>query len=282
MRWKYGSYGFLNVDTISENTLCIHDLGIEKRQNEFYDYKNNNRDYSGYLFQYTLEGEGRYETPSESYVMKKDKAFFITFPEDSRYFLPKSNDPNAHWTYFYIHFSGPTAEPFYKRISELKGPVFSLEESSGPILSFFTLFDSLILDSPLPKYKGSEWLYHFLVILLRHLETPSNETLNPHVAAAIDWIHAHYHNPLSLEHMCLELDVTLPHLSRQFHKEIGISPISYLTQIRLEHAIQLLLNTNTSIEKIAMDCGFSSSNYFTKVYKKVMHTTPGLYRKQRR
>ncbi|MDF2801214.1 MAG: DNA-binding protein AraC-type [Anaerocolumna sp.] len=282
MSWEYSSYGFLNFDYISEETLCINDLGLEKRQNELYDYKNNNRDYSGYLFQYTLDGEGRYETPSESYVLSKGTAFLITFPEDSHYYLPLVKDPKHHWTYFYIHFSGPAAEPFYKRIRELKGPAFSVELNSSPILNFFALYDSLKTGNQLAKYKGSEWLYSFLISLLGHLESPPNQRLNPHVTASLDWMQTHYASPLNLETMSLELGVTLSHLSREFHKELGITPIAYLTRIRLEHAMQLLLNTDASIQKIADDCGFSSSNYFTKVYKKVLHITPAQYRKQRK
>lgn len=278
----YGSYGFLNFDEIGEKTLYINDLGLEKRHNELYDYKNNSRDYSGYLFQYTIEGEGVYETPSERYVLSKGKAFFITFPEDSKYYLPLGKDTKQYWSYFYIHFSGPAAEPFYKRIREMKGPVFSMDQNSLPILNFFTLYDSLKSGIQMLKYKGSDWLFSFLVSLLSHLEFPPNQILNPHVTAALEWMQLHYSSPLNLGTMCLELGVSLPHLSRAFHKEFGITPITYLTRIRLEHAMQLLLNTDISIHKIAQECGFSNSNYFTKVYKKVLHTTPAQYRKQRK
>lgn len=280
MSWNYGSYGFLNFDTISEKTLCINDLGLENRYNEVYDYKNNKRDYSGYLFQYTLEGDGIYETPDETFLLSKGSAFLITFPEDSHYYLPPGKGTKYHWTYFYIHFSGPAAKPFYDRIRELKGPVFSLELNSPPIHSFLTLYDSLKDERQLTKYKGSEWLYNFLIALLRHLEFPPNQIRNSHVTAALDWMQTHYASPLNLETMCLELGVSLSHLSRQFHKEFGITLIAYLTQIRLEHAVQLLLNTDASIQEISADCGFSSSNYFTKIYKKVLHITPTQYRKQ--
>ncbi len=82
--------------------------------------------------------------------------------------------------------------------------------------------------------------------------------------------------------MSREIGVSLSHLSRQFHKEKGVTLIQYLTGIRLEHAMHLLINSELPIHMVAEECGFSNGNYFTKVYKKVFHITPEQYRRQHR
>lgn len=280
MNWDTGFFGFINIDMIAEQSLCIHDLGLEIKQNEVYSYDNTNRDYKGYLFQYTLDGYGIYEAPDISHRMTKGKAFFITFPDDSRYYLPESDDPDHHWTYFYIHFSGPAAEPFFKRLKELTDSIIPLELESSAIRLFFELYEALKNGEQLERYKGSEWLYRFLISLLRCVEFPADKKNSPHVAAAVDWMQIHYNEAQSLDAMSKEIGVSFPHLSRLFYKEKGITPIQYLTQIRLEHAMQLLVNTNITIQKVAEECGFSSGNYFSKVYKKVLHATPEEYRRQ--
>ncbi|HWT74158.1 MAG TPA: AraC family transcriptional regulator [Mobilitalea sp.] len=274
-----GFFGFINIDVIAEQSLCIHDLGLELRQNEVYHYQNANRDYKGYLFQYTLEGYGIYETPGTSYRMSKGKAFFITFPDDSRYYLPTEQSESS-WKYFYIHFSGPAAEPFFRRIRELTGPMVTLELESPAIRLFFELYEVLKSGIQLERYRGSEWLYRFLTTLLRSIEFPADKKSSPHVTAAASWMQLNYAGALSLEAMSKEIGVSFSHLSRQFYKEKGLTPIQYLTQIRLEHAMQLLLGTDLTIQKIAEECGFSCGNYFSKVYKKVLHLTPEEYRKQ--
>ena len=83
-----------------------------------------------------------------------------------------------------------------------------------------------------------------------------------------------------LSEMCEKLHVTLPHFSRQFHACYGITPHNYLTKLRLEHAMSLLLNTSLSIREIAQQSGFTESNYFTKVFRKYTHMTPGDFRKE--
>lgn len=280
MNWNTGNYGFLNMDVISEQCLCVHDLGLELRQNEMYYYQNNNRDMNCYVFQYTLDGYGSFETQGTCYSMSKGKAFFIHLPDDSRYFLPESDNPNHFWSLFYLNFSGPTVEPFFKRIRELTGPVVSLELESPAIQLFFELFEALKSGKKLNRYEGSEWLYRFLTTLLRNVEFPPDKKSSPHVEAAIDWMQSHYALQQSLEDMSHDIGVSFPHLTRQFCKEQGIKPIQYLTYIRLEHAMHLLINTDITIDNVAEKCGFSCGNYFCKVFRKALHITPTQYRKQ--
>ncbi len=282
MSWITGNYGFISVDYISRESLCINDLGLEKRDNDNYFYNNASREYQGYLFQYTLDGYGIYEANEAKYKLTKGKAFFITFPEDSQYYFSSNDSENNSWTFFYIHFSGPAAAPFYNRIRELAGPILELEADSQPINMFFELYDILRSNKSPLRYMGNEWLYHFLIALLRHIEAPAHKQLSAPVAAAIQWMQKHYFEQLNLESMSREIGISYSHLTRQFYKEQGIKPIEYLTHIRLEHGMQLLLNTNMTIEQIAAACGFSCANYFTKVYKRYLNITPGDYRRQHR
>ena len=52
---NYGTFGFLNPGQLPDEPLLLLDFGIEKRQAEPYDFDNNDRDYDGYLFQYTFQ-----------------------------------------------------------------------------------------------------------------------------------------------------------------------------------------------------------------------------------
>ncbi len=277
--FKLGNYGFFNVDCIAEQSLCIKDLGVELRSKEKYSFDNISRDYHGYLFQFTLDGSGIYESQGLQHRLTKGRAFFISFPEDSKYYLSQSEeDSESYWSFFYIHFAGPAVAPFFNRIREITGPVMDLEEDSIPLSLFFDLYDTLQGQKQLGHYTDSEWLYRFLISLLRNVEFPPSRKINPYVSAAIEWIKRNYSNQINLEEMSTEIGISYSHLTREFNKEQCITPVQFLTKIRMEHGIQLLLNTNWSIEKIAEECGFSSGNYFTKVYKKVMHITPSEYR----
>ncbi len=281
MFWELGNYGFFNNDYISEESLCINDLGVELRKDRSYYHNNMTRDYHGYLFQYTLDGCGIYKKGDVEHRLTKGKAFFISFPEDSQYYLADSEesegDANNRWKLFYIHFSGPAVKPFFNRIHDINGSVMDLEMDSSPVSLFYNLYSSLQNKKELGRYKGSEWLYRFLIALLENLEFSSKKA-SPHVALAIDWMRKNYTKQVNLNDMCNEIEISYPHLSRLFLKEQGLTPIEFITQLRIEHGIHLLLNTDLTIKEIAKRCGYSSANYFTKVYKKAMNVTPSQYR----
>lgn len=276
IHFEFNTYGFLDSDRIKPSPLRVCDFGIEQRQNEKYDYNNKDRgSYEGYLFQYTLDGYGFFETPDQTYELTKGKAFFVAFPDESRYYLPRIE--NHTWKYFYIHFSGILATQFFEQIHSLMGSVFTLSDDSATVGLFFDEFNAVKNGKQYQRYESGEFMFRFLTTLLREAETPSFYK-NAYVDEAIQWIGRNYSTQISLTEMCRSIHISPPHLTRLFHAQKGISPIEYLTNIRLENSIALLLNTSLSINQIAEQCGFSNGNYYTKVFRKALLTTPTEYR----
>lgn len=76
------------------------------------------------------------------------------------------------------------------------------------------------------------------------------------------------------------LQLSESYLSAIFKQNTGLSIMSYIISIRMNNAIKLLTTSNKSIEDIAYECGFESSNYFCNTFKKHMGTSPTKYRKQ--
>lgn len=269
------TFGFLDIDRQWNAPLFLWDFGMEQRSNESYDFQNYNRSgYSGYLFQYTLDGSGMFETEGQTYILSPGNAFFITFPDCSRYYLAE----NSSWKYFYIHFDGEMGHYFFKRIHALAGKIFSIANTSQAILLFLEEFQTVKAGKKYVRYDSGVFLYEFLTLLMRELETPLKSTKNACVEDAAAWLQKNYKYQIGLSQMCRELDVSLPHLTRQFHLQTGQSPIKYLTSLRLEHAISLLFNTSMGLEEIAAECGYSNSNYFSKVFRKNMGISPAQYR----
>jgi transcriptional regulator GlxA family with amidase domain len=67
-------------------------------------------------------------------------------------------------------------------------------------------------------------------------------------------------------------------LSRTFKKATGLTPIDYYIHLKVSHSCSLLQNTALSVSEIAYASGFSDSNYYTRQFKKIMGTSPTLYR----
>ena len=101
------------------------------------------------------------------------------------------------------------------------------------------------------------------------------------VAQVVAFIHEHYAESISREDMAFHVGVSARHLTRCFHREMGISPITYLNRCRVKKAKQLLESGEQNISEIAQAVGFSSSNYFTDAFRREMGMSPRDYRQKR-
>jgi len=63
-----------------------------------------------------------------------------------------------------------------------------------------------------------------------------------------------------------------------FKESTGMTPNDYWLRLRIEHAQALLSSSTLPVTKIAMDSGFSTSQYFSTVFKKYTGISPSEYR----
>ena len=276
---QLGSFGFLPSGTFADEPLSLLDFGLEARQNESYDYNNADRDYSGYLFQYTLKGQGVFEGEGFSERLMPGRAFLVSVPENSRYFLPPHEADNR-WEYLYVHFQGEAARPFFSRIRAAFGPCFSLPADSLPILLWLELHRDLREGRRLQSYEGGELIYRFLSSLMRTLESPSLFEPSAPVTEGIRYMKEHFDRRFSIEELAARLGLSAAYFTRLFTRQTGQTPLACLNGIRLSHAVFLLLNTTLSIDEVALSCGFSCGNYFCKVFRKASGFSPAEYRKR--
>ena len=102
--------------------------------------------------------------------------------------------------------------------------------------------------------------------------------LPPLVAAAIEDIRRNYAGLYGVEELSERLGVSKSHLVRAFTEALGVSPGRYLTSVRIEAAMRLLLHREYTLDVIASLCGFSGANYLCRVFKKTTGRSPTQWR----
>jgi len=98
------------------------------------------------------------------------------------------------------------------------------------------------------------------------------------IQAALQYIEDNYMNKLTLDKVANYVYLNSSYLSQLFKKEMNMSFSDYVEQIRLKHAKILLKETDYSMNQIAEAVGFSSQNYFTRIFKKSTGLTPIKYK----
>lgn len=95
-----------------------------------------------------------------------------------------------------------------------------------------------------------------------------------------NYIQENYNQSISLKDIADKLYLSNGYLSRFFKQNYAMNFAEYLTNIRLFHAVDELVYTNTPITKIATDNGFATVAIFNKAFKKKYDQTPSEMRKK--
>ena len=94
----------------------------------------------------------------------------------------------------------------------------------------------------------------------------------------IPWMLAHLQEPLRVEDLASQAGMSVRHFSRVFTERTGSSPAAYLEQLRVEASCRRLEESSRGTKEIAIECGFGDADGMRKAFRRVLNTTPELYR----
>jgi AraC family transcriptional regulator len=98
----------------------------------------------------------------------------------------------------------------------------------------------------------------------------------------LNYVDAHYAEPLALERMADVAHFSPYHFHRLFRGAVGESPHGYLMRIRLEKAVNLMnYGPNRTLTEVALECGFGSSSHFSRCFRERYGFSPKNYTPER-
>ncbi len=128
-------------------------------------------------------------------------------------------------------------------------------------------------------------IYHMMTSLLRYYCGSKNELdrmiyhnvlrLRP----VITYIDEHFREKIYIEELSAMINVSPDYFTKMFKESIGKTPIDYINGMRVNSAMELLCTSEMSMTEIADAIGFCNPNYFHKIFKQYMLTSPLAYRK---
>ena len=128
-------------------------------------------------------------------------------------------------------------------------------------------------------------IYQMMTALLRYYCGSKNELdrmiyhnvlrLRP----VISYIDEHFREKIYIEELSAMINVSPDYFTKMFKESIGKTPIDYINGMRINSAMELLCTTDMPMTDIADSIGFCNPNYFHKIFKQYMVTSPLAYRK---
>ncbi len=181
--------------------------------------------------------------------------------------------------------------PFYARTADRAHVVRSDAESLGEMHATIAELLSCYFSRDAYYQAGCKALFLRLLYLLarqfRGADYQRSEMIRQQERAAkltpvFDYIAKRYADPVTLKESAALAKMSLPQFVKLFKKVAGMTFVTYVTHVRLSHALRLLKESPLSIAEVAAQVGFADQSYFDRRFKAAFGQTPSAFRPKNR
>ncbi len=122
-----------------------------------------------------------------------------------------------------------------------------------------------------------------LVVLLSRfinkMYETANQQANQHLKKAMNIIHANYSSGVSISSLAKECNISERYLRKLFTVHLESTPQEYCNNLRINKAVELLADHKNPIKEVAYSVGYSTPQYFSRMFKEKYGFSPQVYRK---
>lgn len=234
--------------------------------------------YGEYAVHFILEGQGVFGVNGKEYLIKRGQGFLITPGANCTYVA----DTNKPWKYVYACFTGVDADALVHNAGlGVEDVVFDFPLDEDMVRDIYAMHSA----GKQNEAKGYDILGYFLLVMSRLVKSNGSRQVDytqaeRYVAKAKRYIEDNYSFTITIADVAHSLSLDRTYLYRLFIKKEGVSPSQYLSDYRLEKAVEKLLDKDIPISEISLSVGFKDVAYFYKVFQKKYDTTPKKYREK--
>ncbi|GAB2545786.1 AraC family transcriptional regulator [Gracilibacillus alcaliphilus] len=261
--------------------LFVTDIGFFP--NAKYHFRERPAGAKSHIFIYCSNGEGWIELNRKpKRVIKKNT--LVVIPADTPHSY--GTEDNNPWSIYWFHLSGEHVPSFIKTF-DLNGE--PLQFPNHFFTKFTELFDqcyNMLNDKPYSQ------IYHIQVsqtmrfllstIGITSLQSKREEKREHYLDNAVQYMTDRLHTTIKLSDLAKSLGLSKQHVIYIFKQETGFPPIDYFIRLKMKRACQMLDLTDMSIKEICNSLGVTDPYYFSRLFKKVMGSSPTEYRKKQK
>lgn len=216
------------------------------------------------IFALVKSGSFYYETPNGKYTVSENEG--ALFPAG----LPIYRRVLQPATLFLFRFKSDEA---------LFDKEHILFADTQRIRSTIQMLDSLENRTSKDAFKYRLALFTDIVTQYQLQDVQEENLSDAIIMRAVHSLEHQYHKKLDLKAIAQNCALSYPQFIRRFKQAVGMTPMDYLSSLRLNKAKTLLSDSELLIRDIAPICGFDCEYYFSKFFKKHVGVSPAEFRK---
>jgi AraC family transcriptional regulator of arabinose operon len=229
-----------------------------------------------YVLIFVETGEGWIETEGRREDVAAGEVILLPPRQSHAY---GSNDRNP-WTLYWFHFRGQIAEELLEWTNfSAETRVMTCASWDGIRRQFHALFSSIERGYHEHNLlEMSRALINVLTLLHRNPSRERPREAKNRIERAMDRMRETLTRPLTLEEYARDAGYSVPRYSHWFKHFTGVSPMAFLTELRMQSACEYLDTTSLAIKEIAALLGYEDPYYFSRAFTKCTGQSPTNYR----
>lgn len=253
-----------------------------------------------YVLIYCVDGSGFYIVDGKRYEVKKNQYFVLPAFKPHEY----GADEGKGWTIYWVHFRGIAAPAYAEGAATPQTINVTMHSRIGDRINIFEeILTTLHFGEGIEDLRyATSLLCHFLASMrylgqfrrakagatmaktdgkqnAAHSSSPfAYEGNLDIVEQAIHYMRENVENRITMDEVLRYVGYSQSHFSTVFKKKMGMSPLSYFNQLKVEHACKLLKTTDLKVNQICFKVGIEDSLYFSRLFSKIMGMSPTKYK----
>jgi len=228
---------------------------------------------------YITEGSGTFETSEDQFQVVPGSMIILRPGMWHRY----KPDLNTGWNEHYIGFNGDfCTHLFQEGFFQIGKPVIYVGFQENLLNLFFEIIQSVKEEKTGHQQVSAA---NTILLLSKILSVTRNQefagkSIERTIRKACLFFRENLNTNVNIEKLASDLNVGYSYFRQMFRKYTGISPTQYHLSLRIQKSKDLLVSSDLSFKEIALELGFESYFYFSRLFKDKTGESPQEFRKQ--
>lgn len=268
---------FINEEIFTE--IYFFNVGHE-RCHPKHSYGPNIREH--YVIHYIVKGKGIFKTRNKVYHLKANN-FFLIRQNELSYYEANEEDP---WEYYWLGFDGEKVEDLLlSRFVDAQTDIGIVNTAMDVLREQF----EQLIETPPFDYSKTLSRYAQFIQLISEVDggvsitkSRERETMKRKYSEAFMLYvqNNFYLKELRIANIARSMNLNPSYLSQVIKDDLGITPIGYLKEFRLQKASILLELGNATVSEVADLVGYESLQSFSRAFKEQFKQSPSNYKGQ--
>ena len=258
--------------------LYITDIGYYP--NALYHHRQRSHGINQHVLIYCVKGNGWAKITEKKYALSAGD--FVLLPANTPH--EYGADEQTPWTIYWMHFKGTSSSDFVDMMLKRMGDhVASISFQEKRLQLFEEIYTSLERGYSIDNIcYASLSLQYFLGSCSFDNNFMAIDEKTDSISLCVNYLQKNIDKPLSLKDIADAVNLSVSHFASIFKKNTGFSIIEYFNHLKTQKACQYLQFTDLRINEIADRQGIEDPYYFSRMFTKIVGTSPNKYRSRRK